>query len=381
MRVVIAGGGTGGHLYPGLALAEEILRRTPDTEVIFMGSEKGIEARVIPREGYTIKFIPSEGFVGRSVFSKFRSILTFLKGVRLSYRYLEDIRPDIVVGSGGYVSVAPVVAARLLSIPSIIMEQNSVPGRANRLLSHIVRAVCVTYPESMRFFPSEKVHLTGNPVRERVLHGSKETAYRIFSLKKDLFTVFIFGGSAGASSINKAMVEALQYLLDLRENIQFLHQTGEKDYELVKRAYRSYDYMGTVTPYIYQMPEAYAVADIVVSRAGATTLSEICAVGKASILIPYPYAAGNHQELNAGKLESLSAAIMIKNSELNGKRLSVEIRKLFKLPEFRNKMKRNARGFGRPDAVKKIVDIMESMSLLRTEKNDYRTSELREAGG
>ncbi len=380
MRVVIAGGGTGGHLYPGLALAEEILRRDPDAEVIFMGSERGIEARVVPREGYRIKFIPTEGFVGRSLFRKFRSIVSFIKGLRLSYRYLDDIRPDIVVGSGGYVSVAPVMAAWLLSIPSVIMEQNSVPGRANRFLSNFVRAVCVTYTESMRYFPSDKVHLTGNPVRERVLYGNSEAACRIFSLKRGVFTVLVFGGSSGASAINRAMVDALQYLIDLRGQIQFLHQTGERDYELVKKAYRSYDYMGTVTPYIYQMPEAYAVADLVVSRSGATTISEICAVGKPAILIPYPHAAGDHQEMNARKLESLGAAVMIRNSELTGKRLSEEIRRLFERPDLRERMRSSAMGFGRTDAVKKIADIMSALSA-RDEGKGCKVSGLEEAGG
>lgn len=361
MRVVIAGGGTGGHLFPAIALAEELIKRDPDTEVTFMGTEHGIEAKVIPREGYSIRFIPAEGFVGRSLYRRVHSAFYFIRGIRESYNYLRSARPDIVVGSGGYASFTPVVSARLLSIPTLIMEQNSVPGKANRLLGHIVKAVCITYQDSRAYFPSHKVHLTGNPIRERLLKGSRASALRLFSLRDGLFTVFVFGGSSGASSINKAMVDSLQYLIDLKEELQFLHQTGERDYGFVKNSYRSYGFSGTVTPFIYQMPEAYAVADIVISRAGATTLSEICATGKPSILIPYPYAAANHQETNALKLQRLGAGIMIKDSELTGKRLSEEIKRLCREPELRRGISVKAFGFGRPDAVKRIADIILSL--------------------
>ncbi|HDH01839.1 MAG TPA: UDP-N-acetylglucosamine--N-acetylmuramyl-(pentapeptide) pyrophosphoryl-undecaprenol N-acetylglucosamine transferase, partial [Nitrospirae bacterium] len=218
--------------------------------------------------------------------------------------------------------------------------------------------------------------LTGNPVRERILRGSKSSGLRLFSLGDGLFTIFIFGGSAGAESVNRAMIDALQYLLDLREEIQFLHQTGEKDFETVRDAYRSYGYTGMVTPFIYQMPEAYAVADLVVSRSGATTLAEICVTGKPSILVPYPYAAANHQEVNAGKLERLGAAVMVRNIELNGKRLSGEIRRLYNDPGLRGNMRTKAMGLGRPDAVKRIADIALSLiSLERSREECLNSSE------
>ncbi len=376
MRVVIAGGGTGGHLYPGLALAEELKKRDPRTEIVFMGTGHGIEARVVPREGYTIKFIPAEGFVGVSLFKKGRSLYRFLQALKESYGYLREIRPEIVIGSGGYASLAPLVMAWMLSIPTMLLEQNTVAGRANRLLGYIVKSICITYQDSMAYFPREKVHLTGNPVRERILKGSKSSGLRLFSLGDGLFTIFIFGGSAGAESVNRAMIDALQYLLDLREDIQFLHQTGEKDFETVRDAYRSYGYTGMVTPFIYQMPEAYAVADLVVSRSGATTLAEICVTGKPSILLPYPYAAANHQEVNAGKLERLGAAVMVRNVELNGKRLSGEIRRLCNDPGLRENMRTKAMGLGRPDAVKRIADIALSLiSLERSREECLNSSE------
>jgi UDP-N-acetylglucosamine--N-acetylmuramyl-(pentapeptide) pyrophosphoryl-undecaprenol N-acetylglucosamine transferase len=191
----------------------------------------------------------------------------------------------------------------------------------------------------------------------QVLKGSIESAYRLFSLEKSLFTVFIFGGSAGARSINMAMIEALNYLHDLRGKVQFLHQTGTKDYEHVREAYRKTGFKGTITPFIYQMGEAYAVADIVVSRAGATTLAELTALGKPALLIPYPYAAGQHQELNARKLLEMGAAKMILNRELKGESLAESIRELFKNETLRREMQRISRSVGRPDACAKVVDI------------------------
>lgn len=361
MRVVITGGGTGGHLYPGIALAEELKRRDPSVEIIFVGNERGIEGKVIPREGYPIKFVPSAGFVGKGLIGKMLSVLRLITGLRESYNLLGELSPDLVVGTGGYVSLAPVIAARLHSLPVMILEQNSIPGKTNKLLGHISDAICITYQESMARFPRNKVYLTGNPVRERILRGSRSSALKLFGLREGLFTIFIFGGSSGARSINSAMVNALQHLLDFKGEIQFLHQTGERDFEFVRDSYRTYGYEGTVTPYIYQMPEAYAVSDLVISRAGATTIAEICATGKAAILIPYPYAAANHQEINARKLSELGASVMIKDGELTGERLADEIIRLYKDHDLRKSMRKRAIGFGKPDAVRKIADIAMSL--------------------
>jgi len=357
MRVLIAGGGTGGHLFPGLAIADEFKRRDEKTEVIFVGTEHGIEARVVPREGYPIRFLRAEGLVGVSVMKKIRAISKMFSGVVDSHRIIKTLSPDIVIGVGGYASGATMLTACFKSIPTMILEQNSMPGLTNKILGRFVRGICLTYQESISFFPNAKTYLTGNPVRMQVLKGSIESAYRLFSLEKSLFTVFIFGGSAGARSINMAMIEALNYLHDLRGKIQFLHQTGTKDYEHVREAYRKTGFKGTITPFIYQMGEAYAVADIVVSRAGATTLAELTALGKPALLIPYPYAAGQHQELNARKLLEMGAAKMILNRELKGEPLAESIRELFKNETMRREMQRISRSVGRPDACAKVVDI------------------------
>jgi UDP-N-acetylglucosamine--N-acetylmuramyl-(pentapeptide) pyrophosphoryl-undecaprenol N-acetylglucosamine transferase len=255
MRVMIAGGGTGGHLFPGLAVAEEFKSRDTSTEVIFVGTEYGIEARVVPREGYTIKFLRAEGLVGVSAAKKVRATIKMFFSAIDSYRIIKTVRPDIVIGVGGYASGAVMLLAFIMSVPTMILEQNSMPGLTNKILGKFVNTVCLTYQESRSFFPRAKTFLTGNPVRVRILKGSTEAGYKLFSLEPGLFTVFAFGGSSGARSINTAMVDALNHLHDLKDKIQFLHQTGPKDFEKVREAYRKTGFKGTVAPFIYQMGE------------------------------------------------------------------------------------------------------------------------------
>lgn len=364
---MIAGGGTGGHLFPGLALAEEFKRRDSSIEVIFIGTEHGIEARIIPREGYPIKFLRAEGIVGISFLRKMKAILKLFLSFLDANRILKAVMPDIVIGVGGYASGAVVFIANLKSIPTMIHEQNSVPGLTNKILGRFVKVICVTYQESISFFPLGKTFLTGNPIRPKILKGERESAYGLFSLDKDMFTVFVFGGSSGASSINRVMVNALNYIPDLREKVQFLHQTGDRDYENVREAYRKAGFKGTVAPFIYQMAEAYAVADIVISRAGATTLAELTALGKPAILVPYPYAAGRHQEFNAIKLREMGAAFMVADSELRGETIAMHIRDMYENNSIRIEMQKASRGLGRPEASNKIVDI--AMSLVKKGKS------------
>jgi UDP-N-acetylglucosamine--N-acetylmuramyl-(pentapeptide) pyrophosphoryl-undecaprenol N-acetylglucosamine transferase len=367
MKIIIAGGGTGGHLFPGLALAEELKRRDSSTEVIFVGTERGIESRIIPREGYPIKFVRSEGFVGKSPLQKMKAAAKTILSIFDSYGILNRVRPDMVIGVGGYASGAIVLLAAMKSVPTIIHEQNSVPGLTNRMLGKVVRRVCVTYHESLSFFPHGKTFLTGNPIRLKIMKGDRESACRLFSLDKDLFTVFVFGGSSGARSINRVMVDALNHLPDLKEKVQFLHQTGDRDFENIRDAYRKAGVKGTVAPFIYQMAEAYAAADVVVSRAGATTLAEITALGKPAILIPYPHAAGRHQEFNAIKLGEMGAAYVMLESEMTGEGLARSIRDLYGNYAARLEMVKASRGLGRPDACGRIADI--ALSLLKEKGN------------
>jgi UDP-N-acetylglucosamine--N-acetylmuramyl-(pentapeptide) pyrophosphoryl-undecaprenol N-acetylglucosamine transferase len=366
LKVIIAGGGTGGHLFPGLALAEELKRRDSETEVIFVGTEHGIEAKIIPREGYPIRFVRAEGIVGLSLYRRTKAAAKLVVSAFDAHRVLREIMPDLVIGVGGYASGAVVFIACLKSIPTMIHEQNSVPGLTNRILGRLVKRICITYHESITSFPLEKTFLTGNPIRARILRGDREAACRLFSLDPHLFTVFVFGGSSGARSINRAMVDALNHLTDIRGKIQFLHQTGDRDFENIRAAYRKAGAKGTVAPFIYQMAEAYAAADVVISRAGATTLAEITALGKPAILVPYPYAAGRHQEFNALKLREMGAAFMVRDDEMKGSTLAEKIRELFENEAARTEMTRASRGLGRADAGGRIVDIALSLIKGRT---------------
>lgn len=363
--MVIAGGGTGGHLFPGIAVAEEFRKRDGQTEIMFIGTDKGIEARVIPREGYTIRFLKAEGVLGKSLFKKLSALFKMLTSVIGARALFNESRPDIVVGTGGYVSVGPVLAARMMSIPTLILEQNLVPGLANRMLARIVDAIAVTYHESLDFLPRMKTRLIGNPIRQGILKGRREDALELFSLESERLTIFISGGSMGASRINHAMIEALNVLLDMRDDVQFLHQTGEKDYEKMRTQYRDMGYHAMVVPFIYQMAEAYAVADLVISRAGATTLAEITALGKPSILVPYPH-AGGHQEFNAQKLYEIGGCEVIKDHDLIGVTLAATIRKICRREELRSEMRQHSRALGRPDAAQKAVDMAVSLIRNRT---------------
>ena len=360
---MIAGGGTGGHLFPGLALAEEFKRRDAGAEIMFVGTEQGIEAKIIPREGYPIRFLRAEGFVGKSFMKKMTAAVKTAISLLDAGKILRAVMPDIVIGVGGYASGALVLLASFRSVPTLIHEQNSVPGATNRILGRFVDRVCVTYQESISAFPMEKTFLTGNPIRMKIMKGDRESACRLFSLDTSVFTVFIFGGSSGAASINRTMVAALNHLGDLREQIQFLHQTGDKDFQGIREAYRKAGMKGTVAPFIYQMAEAYAAADVVISRAGATTLAELTALGKPAILVPYPHAAGRHQECNAMKLRDMGAAHVVFDHELSGEVLARQIRELYEDAQGRKDMQRASRGLGTPEACSRVVDI--AMSLLK----------------
>lgn len=362
MRVIIAGGGTGGHLFPGIAVAEEFKKRSKDIEVMFMGTENGLEARVIPMEGYPIRLLKSEGVLGKSPLRKVVALMRTFMAVLKSISLYRDYRPDIVIGTGGYVSVGPVLAARFMSVPVLILEQNLVPGLANRVLSKVADMVAVTYHESMSYFYRGKTVRTGNPVRESVLKGERADALELFSLDSDRITVLVLGGSSGARKINDSMTGALNNLLECRDRIQFLHQTGQGDYERIRKTYRDLCFRAMVTPFIHQMAEAYAVADIVISRAGATSLAELTALGKPMLLVPYPHAAG-HQEFNARKLVEIGGARLVRDHELTPEVLSGHILEMFSSEEVRGDMRRNSRSLGRMDAARKVVDL--AVSIMR----------------
>lgn len=367
MNIVIAGGGTGGHVFPALAVARELIKQMPDTRITFVGTARGIESKIIPKEGFDIRFIRSEGLVGKGLFGTLGSALKIPLSLKDSSRVLQEIGPDLVFGVGGYSSGPVTLCAKWMRIQTVIHEQNTLPGLTNRMLGKIVDRVAVSYQESIRFFPREKTCLTGNPVRAEIVAGDRERGYERFSLQKDRFTIFVFGGSRGASHINHAVGESLSYLMPVRDKIQFLHQTGEDESELMKNVYHSKEFRGTVLPFAYEMADAYAAADLIISRAGATTLAELTACGKAAVLIPYPHAAGNHQEINARKLWDIGAAQMILDGDLNGKTLADMVLYLLDDPEAIGQMERTSKSIGSTEATRKIAGLI--MGLVKKKRS------------
>lgn len=358
MNIVIAGGGTGGHVFPALAVAAALKRIFAEAKITFVGTVRGIESKIIPKEGFDIRFIRSEGLVGKNILDTAKSVVKIPLSVMDSCSILRKLKPELVLGVGGYSSGSVICCAKLMGIPTIIHEQNTLPGLTNRILGKFVDTVAVTYHESTKYFPQAKTYLTGNPVREGILKGDRERGCKTFGLDQDKFTIFVFGGSRGASHINNAMGEALDHLEPYRDRIQFLHQTGERDFDPMKEIYHSRGFKGTVLPFAYEMADAYAVADLIISRAGATTLAELTACGKAAILVPYPFAAGNHQEINAKKLWDIGAAQMILDRDLNGRALSDMIRYLIEDPEAIAEMERISKSLGSREATGRVIELI-----------------------
>jgi UDP-N-acetylglucosamine--N-acetylmuramyl-(pentapeptide) pyrophosphoryl-undecaprenol N-acetylglucosamine transferase len=350
--MLIAGGGTGGHLFPGIALAEEVTTRHPKNEVLFVGTERGLEARVVPASGFKLELISARGLKGMGLGRLLRGLFALPVSFFQSWKILRKYRPDVVVGVGGYASGPVVLAAWLQRIPTAVQEQNALPGFTNKVLGKIVRSVFVAFDEARGFFPGPKVQLTGNPIRRKLMDN-----YLRSRTAHDGFTVLVFGGSLGAKGVNQRMIEALDHLGDLKGAIDFVHQTGKNDIEAVRRAYAEKGFKAEVLEFIDDMSAAYARADLVVCRAGATTIAELTVCKKAAILIPFPHAADNHQEVNAQAMVQSGAALMFRESELTGEKLAAQIRALKSEPVRLKKMEKQAALLGRPEAAKEMADV------------------------
>ncbi|MBN1829704.1 MAG: undecaprenyldiphospho-muramoylpentapeptide beta-N-acetylglucosaminyltransferase [Deltaproteobacteria bacterium] len=349
--MLIAGGGTGGHLFPALAVAEEFRDRNQANSVHFLGTRRGMEARVIPRLGYPLHFIDVEGLKGKNPLLIMRAAVKIPGSIMQSLAILKSLRPDIVLGVGGYAAGPVVLAAALAGITTAIQEQNVAPGLTNRLLGHVARRVFLSFDESVRWFQEKKVVVTGNPVRREICN-----VRTIRKSSREPSTVFVFGGSQGSAAINRTVIEALPYMIDRKRAIRFIHQTGAADRKILVEAYKKSEIAADVHEFINDMREVYDRADIVVCRAGATSIAEITALGKASILIPYPYAAGNHQAINARMLADDRAAVMIEEKDLTGRDLAAAIMGLIDDGETRLLMEEHSYRRGRRDATRRIVD-------------------------
>jgi UDP-N-acetylglucosamine--N-acetylmuramyl-(pentapeptide) pyrophosphoryl-undecaprenol N-acetylglucosamine transferase len=367
VRVLVAGGGTGGHLYPGIAVARELLRRDPAAAVSFVGTARGIESRVVPREGFALDLIRVSGLKGMSRLNRARGALRLpLAGVD-AWRVITRRRPDVVVGVGGFASGPVVMLAALRGVPTMLLEQNAMPGLTNRLLARWVRAAAVNFEESLRFFPRTGF-VAGNPVRPEFFtkedDDSVDSGGRPAALAQGGgdeaagARVLIFGGSQGAHAINVAMVEAAARLAAAGLRVAITHQTGERDLDLVRDAYQRAGLAARVEAFIYEMDREMKQASLVVARSGATTLAELAAAGRPAVLIPLPTSTDDHQRSNAAAVARAGAAVVIDERELTADRLAAEIRGLMADDKRRAAMAAAARTLARPDAAARIVDRM-----------------------
>jgi UDP-N-acetylglucosamine--N-acetylmuramyl-(pentapeptide) pyrophosphoryl-undecaprenol N-acetylglucosamine transferase len=351
LRIVIAGGGTGGHLYPGIAVAREVLRREPNARVTFAGTARGLEARVVPREGFELDVLRSAGVKGMSLAKRMRGLALLPLGGADAWRILSRRRPDLVIGVGGYSSGPVVLAAAVRGIPTLLLEQNAVPGLTNRSLARWVSAAAVTFESTVTYF-GRRAFVTGNPVRPEFLAVDHAPATGSAGPAR----ILIFGGSQGAHAINVAIVEAAPRLAAHSGRLAITHQTGERDLELVRSGYARAGLDARVEPFLFAMDREMSAADLVVCRAGATTIAELAASGRAALLIPLPTATDDHQRKNAEVLVTAGAAEMLEQKDLTGPIVADRILALVDQPERRARMAAAARRLARPDAARAIVD-------------------------
>ncbi len=354
-RVVIAGGGTGGHLYPGIAVARELLARRPDAKVTFAGTAHGIESRVVPREGFELDVIRSRGVKGKSLTDRLTGASLVPLGLLDGWRIVSRRRPDLVIGVGGYSSGPVVLVAALRGVPTMLLEQNAVPGLTNRLLARFVKAAAVTFDSTEEFF-GQKTFVSGNPVRPEFFAAGGPDQESARDEQASVTRVLVFGGSQGAHAINLAMVEAAPQLATGGPSLRLVHQTGERDVEMVRTAYRQAGLQADVEPFFFDMGRQLGIADLIVCRAGATTLAEVTAAGKAAILIPLPTATDDHQRRNAEALAAAGAGELLLQQDVSGQLLATRIQALASDPDRRQRMSAAARSLARPNAARVIVD-------------------------
>ncbi|MFZ2634683.1 MAG: undecaprenyldiphospho-muramoylpentapeptide beta-N-acetylglucosaminyltransferase [Desulfosalsimonadaceae bacterium] len=356
LKVVIAGGGTGGHLFPGIAIAEAFVKRQGNTEILFVTSGKKIEETVLANTPYAKKRISAEGIKGKSMFAKLSSMMKLPKGLMDSLKLLAAFKPDVVIGMGAYSAGPVVLGAWMMRIPRVICEQNSIPGLTNRMLAGLSRRIYVSFPGT-GFNAPDKVYFTGNPVREAILQVIQKDSpvSQDKKQKNPGFTILVSGGSQGAHRVNMAMLEAMNCLKD-PGRYTVVHQTGVTDADMVRDAYQQKKIRHEVAPFFEDMAAKYREADLVICRSGATTVAELTAAGRPAVFIPFPFAADNHQVFNAKALVDGGAAEMILEEDLTGEHLAERIEYYAGHPDALKIAGEKIRQFSKPDAADKIVD-------------------------
>ncbi len=355
MKVLIAAGGTGGHIYPGIAVAKEILRRDEKSSVLFVGTERGLEARIVPENGFDVSFIESKGLKSVGLIGKLTGFAILPKSFLQARRILREFKPDVVVGAGGYVTGPVLMMASFLKIPTLAMDSNALPGFTNRQLARFVTKAALTFEEALPYFGNKGI-VTGNPVRKEFFEiEPKERGEKI--------NLLLFGGSQGARAINLAMIEALKFLSNKKGKLSITHQTGKLDFETVKKGYAENDWSeADIREYISDMVSEFEKTDLIISRAGATTCAEVAAAGKVAIMIPLPTAADDHQRKNAEALEKGGAAKMILQKDLTGESLAEVIKEFINSPEKISEMEKNAKKMAKEDAASATVDLIEQLA-------------------
>mgnify|MGYP001218761307 CR=1 FL=1 len=381
--MLITGGGTGGHLFPGIAVAEALRRRDPAAGILFVGGERGIEARAVPASGFALETLPIRPLRGTGACDKVAALGVLAMAILRARTIVAQFAPDAVIGLGGYASAPAVVAARLVGRPIVLLEQNARPGMTTRVLARLADRVCVSFPETVRHFAGGKAVATGNPVRWQgsaalgrpagpatasagVTVMEPRDAAAVTAQRRE-FTILIFGGSAGARRLNEAGPAMRAALADV-PGLRVVHQAGAEA-AAVRAAYAMIGAPAEVHAFIADMGSAYAAADLVICRGGATSVAELAALGKPAILVPYPYAADDHQRANAESLVRAGAARMVLDAEATGERLATEVRALWATPAVLEDMSWRVRQFARPDAAERVLATVEELVRQRARKS------------
>ncbi|HKS25944.1 MAG TPA: undecaprenyldiphospho-muramoylpentapeptide beta-N-acetylglucosaminyltransferase [Thermoanaerobaculia bacterium] len=354
--LMIAGGGTGGHIYPAIAIAQEFLARDAARRVVFVGTEYGLEKTIVPRAGFPLEFISVGGLKGKGPADLVKNLARLPLGFVQAWKLIGKHRPNVVLGVGGYSSGPVLMAAWMRRVPTLIHESNAFPGLANRSLARVVTTVAVAFADAGPRMKRKDAVMTGNPIRQEFFEAAKP--------QSDKRRLLIFGGSQGSHILNEAMTGALLFLARLKGRLEIVHQTGPRELEHVRAAYKDSAFDDArVVPYLDPIVGEIAAADLVVSRAGAMTIGELAAAGRAAILVPFAAATNNHQELNARVVERAGGAIVITEPQLSPERLGLAIAEIINDPDRASRMGAAAHALAVPDATKKIVDLLESIKI------------------
>ena len=356
LRIVISGGGTGGHIYPAIGIAKELMQLDTETEIVFVGGVDRLESTLVPQHGFRFLPISVAGFPRKLTWRWIPVVYKVCSGFAKSLWLLKDLKPSVLVGTGGYVCGPVLFAAILLGIPTVIQEQNASPGLTNRILARWAKAIYLAFETAGTHFPTEKTVVIGNPIRRTIgaVERKRET-YDSLGLDPERKTVFVMGGSQGAQAINQNVIDALDNLGVSHRQLQFVHQTGQVDYKVVKARYQNSSIQHLVQPYFDPIETIYSIADLMVCRAGGMTIAEITACGIPAIFIPLPTAAGDHQRLNAQAIADTGGGIVLNQRTLTGSKLAEAIIQIINNPEKQQQMAYQSRQLGNPHAGEEIA--------------------------